>query len=172
MCGNTICCLDFQLAFFEKRMNLERCVASSLSKWEMMQVILHGLTLNKTTKNISRRCFVHRQTHSSSDFEFSVRNVGKRLDEGSRYFRFCCNPASCNNTLALSLCPRTKDQNQLHAFLFVGHTENFSNQFFMLSEEPKSGIITKVCRWLEGEEGWMSIHFIWESLWLASWLFS
>ena len=34
--------------------------------------------------------------------------MGKRLDEGSRYFRFCCNPASCNNTLALSLCPRTK----------------------------------------------------------------
>ena len=93
---------------FVQRMYLERCVASSLSKWEMMQVILHGLTLNKTKKNISRRCFVHRQTHSSSDFEFSVRNVGKRLDEGSRYFRFCCNPASCNNTLALSLCPRTK----------------------------------------------------------------
>ena len=62
----------------------------------------------QTTKNISRRCFVHRQTHSSSDFEFSVRNVRKGLDEGSRYFRFCCNPASCNNTLALSLCPRTK----------------------------------------------------------------
>ena len=122
-------------------------------------------------KYLERRCFVHRQTHSSSDFEFSVRNVGKRLDEGSRYFRFCCNPASCNNTLALSLCPRTKDQNQLYAFLFVGHTENLSNQFFMLSEEPKSGIITKVCRWLEGEESWMSIHFIWESLWLASWLF-
>lgn len=53
MCSNTICCLDFQLAFFEQSMNLEICVASSLSKWEMMQVILHGLTLNKQRK-ISR----------------------------------------------------------------------------------------------------------------------
>ena len=36
-----------------RSMNLEICVASSLSKWEMMQVILHGLTLNKRRK-ISR----------------------------------------------------------------------------------------------------------------------
>ena len=162
----------FPTGLFVQRMYLERCVASSLWKWEMIQVILHGLTLNKTTKNISRRCFVHRQTHSSSDFEFSVRNMGKRLDEGSRYFRFCCYPASCNNTLALSLCPRTKRTKSIVRLSLCGHTENFSNQFFMLSEEPKSGIITKVCRWLEGEESWMSIHFIWESLWLASWLFS
>ena len=80
----------------------------------------------QTTKNISRRCFVHRQTHSSSDFEFSVRNVRKRLDEGSRYFRFCCNPASCNNTLARSLCPRTKRPKSIvRLSLFEAHWEFF-----------------------------------------------